>query len=247
MDLGAVSILKKANECYKRQDYAKALVLYSEIVDSASPNKDVETQVEAFFHMANIFHMKGDIGKAIKAFSKVVELDPNHTDASISLSVLYNDIGKYENAKKIFKETHERVRDHSLGTTLEDEHINKKFSVKHYELAELYVSYNRYDEALFEYNKAINLDSENLEARIKLAKTYSKKGFTSKAIEELKRLKNEEPSYFPARIALGVVYYGQGKTLEAQTEWEQVLSRDPAHSDAMMYLNLSRSASETTL
>jgi len=247
MDLGSVSILKRANDCYKRQDYQKAIVLYSEIVESDNGHRDPEVQIEALFHMANIFHMKGEIGKAIKAFSKVVELDPNHTDASISLSVLYNDIGKYENAKKIFNKTQDRVRDPSLGAGLEDEHINKKFSSKHYELAELYVSYNRYDEALFEYNKAINLDGENLEARIKLAKTYSKKGFTSKAIEELKRLKNENPSFLPARIALGVLYYGQGMALEAQTEWEQVTSRDPSHTEAKMYLNLSKAASETTL
>ena len=60
---------------------------------------------------------------------------------------------------------------------LEDKHINKKFASKHYELADLYLSYNRYDEALFEFNKVVGLDPENLEARIKISKVYAKKGF----------------------------------------------------------------------
>ncbi|EQC52085.1 lipopolysaccharide assembly protein LapB, partial [Bacteriovorax sp. DB6_IX] len=62
-------------------------------------------------------------------------------------------------------------------------------------MAELYFTYNRYDEALFEYNKAIKLDPANLEARIKIAKVYAKKGFVNKSLDELMRLKNESPNY----------------------------------------------------
>ena len=202
-----------------------------------------------FFLLANVFHINGEIGKAIKAFSKVLSLNPEHTDAAISLSVLYNDIGQYEDARKVFEMANDRVK--GKGKTAngitEDKHINKKFASKHYEIADLYLSYNRYDEALFEYNKVIALDPENLEAKIKIAKVYAKKGFIAKAIEELRVLKNEEPNYAPARIALGVIHYGNGNVLEAQTEWEKVLLKDPFQSEASMYLNLSRTATETNL
>lgn len=129
----------------------------------------------------------------------------------------------------------------------EDKHINKKFASKHFELADLYLSYNRYDEALFEFNKVVALDSENLEARIKIAKVYAKKGFLAKALEELRTLRNEQPAFAPARIALGVLHYGNGNIIEAQTEWEKVLLKDPFNAEATMYLNLSRTATETTL
>lgn len=115
------------------------------------------------------------------------------------------------------------------------------------ELADLYFTYGRYDEALFEYNKVIALNPENLEVRLKVAKVYAKKGFTSKAIDELRRLKNEEPNFVHARIALGVIYYGNGKIIEAQTEWRKVLSKDPRNTEASMYLNLSRTATETSV
>ncbi|NOT79175.1 MAG: tetratricopeptide repeat protein [Bacteriovoracaceae bacterium] len=235
-------LLKTARECFDKQEYKKAQVVLNEIIDSDDKN------IEALFLLANIFHINGEIGKAIKAFNKVLNLNPEHTDAAISLSVLYNDIGQYDQAKKVFDTANDRVKGKNKGSgLLEDKHINKKFASKHYELADLYLSYNRYDEALFEFNKVVGLDPENLEARIKISKVYAKKGFVVKAIEELRNLKNEEPSYAPARIALGVIHYGNGNVIEAQTEWEKVLIKDPFNSEASMYMNLSKTATETRI
>jgi tetratricopeptide (TPR) repeat protein len=177
-----------------------------------------------------------------------LSLDPTHTDAAISLSVLYNDIGHYEDAKKIFNQANERVKTRARGNEgIEDQHVNKKFALKHLELGDLYMTYNRFDEALFEFNKVVALDTESLETRIKIAKVYAKKGFVSKAIEELKSLRLENPSYSNARIALGVLQYGNGNILEAQLEWEKVVSLEPHNSEAAMYLNLSKTATETSL
>lgn len=233
-------LLKKAKDAFQKNDLKTASLFLNEIIEQ-NPNA-----TEAFFYLANVFHVRGELGKAIKAFSRVLELDPHHTDAAISLSVIYNDIGKYEEAKAIFEKANNQVKN-TQQQGLSDPHLNKKFSLKHYELAEMYASYGRVDEALFEYNKAITLDPDNLEIRIKVAKTYTKKGFTSKAFEELKRLKNEQPGYMPARIALGLLYYGNGNIIEAQAEWQNVLSREPSHPEAIMYISLSRSATETTV
>ena len=137
-------LLKTARDCFDKQEYKKAQVVLNEIIESDDRN------VDALFLLANIFHINGEIGKAIKAFTKVLNLNSEHTDAAISLSVLYNDIGQYEDAKKVFDTANERVKGKNKGSGLmEDKHINKKFASKHYEIADLYLSYNRYDEALF--------------------------------------------------------------------------------------------------
>jgi tetratricopeptide (TPR) repeat protein len=242
MLLSHQDILAKGKSFFEKGDHQRAQVLFNEIIEADTKN------ATAFFYLANIFHLKGEIGKAIKAFTKVLEIDPAHTDAAISLSVLYNDIGRYEEAKKVFDRANERVKNKThIGQGIEDQHINKKFSQKHFELAELYMSYGRYDESLFEYNKASALDSSFLEARVKIAKVYAKKGFISKAIEELKTLKNENPEYLPARVALGVIHYGNGNILEAQAEWQRVMAKDPYNPEAGMYLNLSSTATETNI
>lgn len=233
-------LLKKAKDAFQKNDLKTSSLFLNEVIEQ-NPNS-----TEAYFYLANVFHLRGELGKAVKGFQRVLELDPNHTDAAISLSVIYNDIGKYEEAKAIFETANNQVKN-SQGHGLADPHLNKKFSLKHYELAEMYASYSRYEEALFEYNKAAALDPDNLEIRIKVAKTYTKKGFTSKAFDELKRLKNEHPGYMPVRIALGLLYYGNGNIIEAQAEWQNVLSREPSHPEASMYVNLSRGATETNV
>lgn len=234
-----IQLLNKGRELFQANNYKKALLALEEVIEINPKN------IEAYFVLGNIFHIKGQLGKAIKAFNKVLELDPNHTDASISLSVILNDIGKYEQAQEVFEKANNHIKKESKG--LDDPHINKKFASKHYEIAEMYFSYNRYDEALFEYNKAIALDSDNLEIRIKVAKVYSKKGYISKAFEELRKLKSEYPAHIQTRIALGLLHYGSGNILEAQTEWQNALLKDPRNEELQMYLSLSRSATETNL
>jgi tetratricopeptide (TPR) repeat protein len=234
------NLVKQGKEAFSKNDLKTAYLLFSEVID-VDPNS-----IDAFFYLGNIFHMRGELGKAIRSFNRVLELDPKHTDASISLSVLLNDIGKYEEAKEVFEKANQHLH-LSQKQGVVDHHINKKFSLKHYELAEMYASYQRFDEAVFEYNKASGLDPENLEIRIKIAKAYSKKGFTAKAFEELKKLKNEYPAYLPAKMALGLLYYSVGNVIEAHGEWQSILYRDPHHQEALMYMNLSRNASETNL
>ena len=232
-------LVNSAKSFFSKSLYKKSLIALEEVIEINPKNST------AFFYMGNIFHIKGQLGKAIKAFNRVLELDPNNTDASISLSFILNDIGRYEQAQEVFNKANEKVK--NAGNGVNDPHINKQFSSKHYELAEMYFSYNRFDEALFEYNKAIALNSDNLEIRIKIAKVYSKKGFMSKAIEELRALKSENPAFIQARIALGLLYYSSGNTLEAQNEWQYALNKDPLNTELQMYLQLSQSATETNL
>ena len=242
-DTRQAELIKTGKDYFDRGDFQRALVIFSELVEVSDKNS------EPYFYLGNIFHMQGDLGKAIRAFQKVLELDPCHTDASISLSILYNDIGRYEEGQKIFNMTAERVksRGNPLGQGVQDVHVNKKFAMKHYELAEMYMSYNRFDEALFEYNKTVSLDPENLESRVKVAKVYAKKGFVTKAFDELRKLRNENPSFIPAHIALGILHYGNGNVVEAQTQWRKVLSLEPTNQEATMYMNLSRGATETQI
>ena len=223
----------------------EALVCLNKVIE------DNPTSYEAFYIIGDIFHQNGEIDKAIKAFSKVLELEPTHTDAALALSILYNDTGQYDQGREIFEQIQASVKCSSKSSSgmigQGDPHLNKKFSYKHYELADLYMSHGRYDEALFEYNKTVVLDGNNLEARVKVGKVYEKKGFVAKAIAELNRIKREHPSYTPARVALGLLYFSHAKVIEAQSEWRKVLEFDPGNEQVNMYLKMCESATETHL
>jgi tetratricopeptide (TPR) repeat protein len=61
-------LLKKAKDAFQRNDLKTAGLLLNEVIDQ-NPNC-----TEGYFYLANVFHVKGELGKAIKAFRKVLEL-----------------------------------------------------------------------------------------------------------------------------------------------------------------------------
>jgi len=180
-------------------------------------------------------YFQGKIGPTLQHLRKALEIDPKHTDSAICLSVLYNDIGKYDEARLVFEQANHSV---SIPHSRNDRGIDQKFSIKHLELADLYFRYRRYDESIQEYSKAIALDPSQLEIRIRLAKAYAKKGFISRAIQELQRMKTENSMYIPARLQLGLLHYSQGEILEAELEWESVLELDQKNREAKAYLEM---------
>lgn len=194
-------------------------------------------------YLLGVMHyFQGQVGLAIESLKKALSLDPKHTDAAVCLSVLFNDIGKYDEAKKVFEQANQSVT--SKQSTGDDE-IDRKFAVKHLELADLYFRYRRYDEAIEEYGKAARLDTLALDIRIRRAKAYAKKGFLTRSMQELQQLKNEHPEFIPARLQLGLLHYSQGNILDAELEWESIVDAAPGEADskeARAYLAMAKKA-----
>jgi tetratricopeptide (TPR) repeat protein len=189
-----------------------------------------------FFYMRGLLRSyQGRLVDSIEDLKHALHLDPKHTDAAVCLSVILNDIGRYDEAKKIFEQANQSVFLKQIG---DDVQIDRRFSVKHFELGDLYFRYRRFDEAIEEYNRAILLDSQSTDIRVKRAKAFAKKGFVTRAIQELQQLKNERPYDLTVRIQLGLLHYSQGNVLDAELEWESVLEMDPVHREAIAYLDL---------
>jgi tetratricopeptide (TPR) repeat protein len=184
-------------------------------------------------------YFQGQVGTTVESLKKALSLDPRHTDAAICLSVLLNDIGKYDDAKRVFEQANQSVAHKRTGN---DFGIDRKFAVKHLELADLYFRYRRYDEAIEEYSKSARLDPTSLDIRIRRAKAYAKKGFLTRSMQELQQLKREHPHFLPARIQLGLLHYSQGNILDAELEWENVLTLDPQNREANAYLQMAKKA-----
>jgi tetratricopeptide (TPR) repeat protein len=223
-------------ELLSRRDFDRAGPLIQEKLKREPESAD------AYYLLGVMHYFQGQLGATVESLRKSLSLDPHHTDAAICLSVLYNDVGKYDEAKRVFELANQSVAHRRPGTTLG---IDKKFAVKHMELADLYFRYRRYDEAIEEYGKAAFLDPLTHEIRIRRAKAYAKKGFLTRAMQELQQLKGEAPDFLPARIQLGLLHYSQGNVLDAELEWEGVSEADPTNREAIAYLEMARRARST--
>lgn len=216
-----------------RRDYSKAKVLLDDRL------KKDQKDADAHYLLGVMYYFQGEVGPTLSCLKRALELEPKHTDASICLSVLLNDLGKYDDAKNVFEKANQSVAHKKEGVVTS---IDQKFSVKHLELGDLYFRYRRYDEAIDEYSKAAILNPHHEEIRIRRAKAYARKGYVSRALQDLQALKHEKPNFIPARIHLGLLYYSQGNMIDAEMEWETVLQMAPSNREAATYLKMAQKA-----
>ncbi len=224
------------------RDFDQAERICEGLIAEATDN--VEQKKTALHLLGTSRYMQGQVASSIECFKTILSLDPKHTDAAISLSVIYNDIGRYEEAKKIYQIANQSLQLKRQGS---DRLLDRKFALKHIELGDLYFKYHRYDDALDDYSKASRLDPQQLETRIKLAKVYAKKGFTTRAIQELQQLCHEHPGFIAGRLHLGLMYYSQGNIIDAQLEWERARDQEPANQEIQTYLEMAKHATETSI
>lgn len=231
-------MLADARENFISGNYKVAEPLLNQLILQSTRNAEV-------FHMlATIFYDKGQFNKAIKTFKRALEIDPGYTDASVGLSIILNDLGRYEEGKQIFEEA-QKLLDRKSGKM--DTYVEEKLASKHEEIADIYFQYKCYNDALDQLFKAQKLTTRKAEISMRLAECFVKIGESDKAIKELKNIIKDFPQLTMARIKLGVIYYNLNNLAEATEQWESVLLRDPHHAEAIQYLKMANAAGITTL
>lgn len=231
-------ILQEARENFIAGNYKMAEPILQQLMLSNSRNPEI------YQMLATIAYDKGQFSKAIKTFKRALEIDPTYTDASVGLSIILNDLGRYDEGKKIFQEA-QALLDKKSGKG--DPFIDEKFASKHEELADLYYQYKRYNEALDQLLKAQKLSTRKAEITMRICEVFVQMGQTEKAVKDLRTLIREYPHFIPARLKLGVIYYNSNKIAEATEQWENILIRDSNHAEATRYLKMAQAAGITSL
>jgi tetratricopeptide (TPR) repeat protein len=231
-------LLETAREHFRDGNYRIAEPLLQQLLMSDAKNPEV-------FHMlATIAYDQGKFNKAIKTFRRALEIDPTFTDASVGLSIILNDLGRYDEGKKVFQDAQAAL---SKKSGEPDPYVSEKLATKHDELGEMYFQYKRYDEALEQYTKALSLSSRKADLKMKMVECFIKKDDDARAMKELKLLVQEFPQFVPARLKLGLMYFNMKQTVSAVEHWEAVLLRDPEHPIALKYLQMAQEAGSTLL
>lgn len=231
-------LLETAREHFREGHHAIAEPLLQQLLISDGKNPEV-------FHMlATIYYDQGKFNKAIRTFRRALEIDPTFTDASVGLSIILNDLGRYEEGKKVFLEAQAAL---SRKSTAKDAYLEEKLASKHDELGEMYFQYKRFEEAQEQYEKALSMSTRKPDLRMKIAECNIRRGDPSRALRDLKLLVQEYPHFIPARLKLGLIYYNARQISEAVEQWETVLLRDPEHPVALKYLQMAQASGSTLL
>lgn len=231
-------MLSEAREYFIDGNYKMAEPILQQMLLQNTRNPEV------YQMLATIYYDKGQFSKAIKTFKRALEIDPTYTDASVGLSIILNDLGKYDEGKQVFVEAQSQLEKKSGKN---DPFIDEKLSSKHEELADLYFQYKRYTEALEQLLKAQKLSTRKAEITMRIAEVHVQIGQSDRAVKDLRALIREYPHFIPARLKLGVIYYNSNNIAEATEQWENILMRDPQHPEALRYLKMAQAAGITSI
>ncbi|MBI4406222.1 MAG: tetratricopeptide repeat protein [Deltaproteobacteria bacterium] len=190
---------------------------------------------EAFHLLGHVYTKKGKFKRAILAFERALNLDPFHTEAAIALSSLYNDVGRYRDGAKVFYKTKKRLERTLPG---HDPRIGHQLAKKHYELGQLYIRYERFEEAFEEFKKAHQLEEDTVLYGVQMAKCLAKTGDRQRATDFLQKISEAHPKSVEVKVQLGILYHSQQKLLDALREWQEALTLDPENKSAQMYLSM---------
>ncbi len=223
---------EEARTLFKKGALKEAELIVNQLILNGHKSSEV-------FHMlGTILYDQGKFNKAIRSFRRALELNPTYTDASIGLSIILNDLGRYDEGRKVFEEAQVMLAQKSAH---EDPYIEEKLALKHDELGELYCQYKRFEEGLKQYEKALELSTRVPELTMKIVDCLENLDRMEDAEQKLKSLIKTYPDFHSARNKLGKLYYEQNRIPDAIDAWENVISRDPENSQANRLLGQAQS------
>lgn len=126
------------------------------------------------FNLGIAYKKKGLLGNAVDEFLSAIKLKVDYLDAYRSLGIIFVELGRFEDAEK------------SIKKALELQPISGA-SYLYNTLGNIYLMQDKYRESIVEYEKAINLDKNNIEATYNNAMAYEKVGSKDKSIEFYKK------------------------------------------------------------
>lgn len=199
---------------------------------------------EVYHMLGTLFYDQGKFKKAIKSFETALEIDPSFTDSSVGLSIILNDLGRYEDGQRVFNEAKLMLAQANKGS---EKHLDEKFASKHCELGELYYRHQRYEQAMIEFQKALSLSERELDINLQIVDCLVEMERRSDAIRILKHILAEQPHYVPALLRLGKSHYDLKQIPEAIDCWERVLDKEPTNKTATNYLKLVQTVQLTSV
>lgn len=121
--------------------------------------------------------------------------------------------------------------------------LDDKLAVAHWGLARAYESLQRFPEMFDELKKTVELDQNNLDAKIKLGNYYlaaskGNAGLVAEAERLVKDVLQRDPKNVEGHILLSSVLFAQDRKDQALAELNQAIELDPSRAES--YLSLSR-------
>ena len=219
--------ISRYNEQYQKLSEAKAdsKELKSEVKEfSKNEEKDREERKKNtsltewdYIREGNACFNNKEYEKALEAYAKALELDPEYVYAYNGRGNAYKALGEYEKA----------VSDYDRALELDPEHVNAYNG-----RGNTYQALGEYEKAVSDYDRVLELDPEYVHAYNGRGNTYQALGEYEKAVSDYDKAIGLDPEYVIGYYNRGNAYQAVGKYEEALADYSKALELDPKYEYA---------------
>jgi tetratricopeptide (TPR) repeat protein len=171
---------------------------------------------EVVLKLARILRTVERNEEALELFKRYQAMVPGDYQALAHIGSCLSAMGRLDEAESYFRQALKGLDD----------------PVTHFNMALLLALTNRLDEAVAEYEKALERDPMHSDARTNMAAALARQGKLDRAAKELRYLIEHDPENAAARTNLGLVLLQQGRLADAKGQLEEALRLDPTLASA---------------
>jgi tetratricopeptide (TPR) repeat protein len=176
--------------------------------------EDLEN-AETYYARGYSYHQREEYKHAILDYDKAIEIDPNFAEAYQKRGICYRFTGYNEKA----------IADYDQAITLQRAWFHHACAVALY-------SDDKYDKALVEVNKSIQINPNYRKAYVTRGVLLRKKGDYENALVDYAKAIELDPNYKEAHNACGFCYRKLGEYEKAIAEDTKAIQIDPAYKTA---------------
>lgn len=230
MDDRTRSLLDGARESYQLGQYEKAERVLVPLARKRVPFADV------YAMLGVIYHHRDRLQDALTMLEEALRLNPGYTEAAVHLALTYNELGKYDEARRAYERMVANRK--NTGSDGLDPFVKGKIANMHADVALAYEQAGLYEEAANEYARALALCPSYVDLRTRLGMALRAAGNFGAAEREFQKAKQENPNHLGPRLQLGLTFYAAGRPTEAAREWREVLAMEPENRFARLYMRM---------
>src|SRR5467141_1811526 len=229
MDVSPERLVEQANERFQLQDYYGAIHLLEQVIATGRAFADAH-------HLLGLSYSRaGEPDKALEQLDRALALNPNYIEALIHRALVLNELGREEEANAVLRRARQVSSERRGGF---HGHVAAKLANQHAALAQAYYEAGGLNEAIAQYEAALELGPAFHDLRYKLGRVLLEAGRALDAHEHFQIIVRERPSFLDAAAMLGLACYLAGDGLAARAVWEELRARRPEDPRVEAYLAL---------
>ena len=232
MTRSAEDYLKQGNEFFKKGDFDKAIVHYTEAIRF---NRDYAS---AYFNRSKAYEKKGDYEKAKEDYDQAIYLNPefgredsNNRGKKEHESELQRGKGRDPLTSEHFMRGNNYLEEDNYEQAIEEFSkvidMYPDFDLAYSARGDAYHMKGEYDKAIADHNKVIDLNPNSASGYMGRGGAYLGKKDFDKALKELNKALQVEPDNTPAKITRAHVYIDIGDNKRAIAEFEAIIQENP--------------------